>query len=124
MEQIKNTGMAPIIAVVIGADYSAEFRQVKKLWKNRKHEQEFKEHLKEKGSNGVPEEARYFFFLARKYVLADPTKESRGFSYYLMMNHEPTLNFLYYGDPHPFKKKNREELPPAQSEKELEWWNL
>lgn len=76
--------------------YSTEFRQIMSLFKSNEYKEEFEGYLKTTKDNGVPEKARYFFFIARKVFLGSQ-EEVRKFNYFMEMNHPTILNLLYWG---------------------------
>ena len=99
--------------------FESTFKEVRGHFDKKTYHEDFKEYIKTVQENGVSENARYFFYIAREKVLQ--SKEVfKEFYNYLEKKHENFLHQLYFG------KRNRNqviiELPDENIEQE-KWWD-
>jgi hypothetical protein len=102
-------------------NFESIFSEVMNMFNNKIHYPAFKEYLATAQDNGVAENARYFFFIARDKVLQS-RELFREFYDHLEHKHASLLFQLYFGKR---TKERRDMLTAANSATEappLYWW--
>lgn len=101
-------------------NFDSIFFEVMNLFNNKTHYPAFKEYLATAQDNGVAENARYFFFIARDKVLQS-RELFREFYDHLEHKHANLLFQLYFGK----RTKERDamlNMADSTEAKSLYWW--
>ncbi len=77
-------------------DHSETFIKAHAFYSNQEYYGDFQEYLKTAKQNGVSENARYFFFIAREIIL-NSQESFREFYDYMESKHSNFLSSIYRG---------------------------